>query len=287
MALGSAGLSGTGGSHDNYVPEIWSARVQSAFEKKTVAKGLCLDLSSNLDAQGGDVIRVPKLANRSATTRSLTTLSQITPVGATEDVFSMNVQTWVIDPEFVSDALPAQTKLFKFSQIDGKMQSSLAVKFDTDLFANYSSITASLGDNTGGTALGPEDLFDAIEQMHSNNIHDLGDMAFVLSPKTYTAMLKNGTITSTDWVDEKSKMTGRIPMIGGVKVVMSNNLPTHANGGKASLLLHKECLAFAIAQPAKVETERNLDYVGTTVLGQMLYGTGCFRAEAGVVLYGK
>jgi hypothetical protein len=38
MALGSAGLSGTGGSHDLYVPEIWSKRIQSAFEKNTVAK---------------------------------------------------------------------------------------------------------------------------------------------------------------------------------------------------------------------------------------------------------
>jgi hypothetical protein len=287
MALGSAGLSGTGGSHDNYTPEIWSARVQSAFEKKTVAKPLALDLSSLLDAQGGDVIRVPKLANRTSTTRTLTSFAQITPTGATEDIFSMNVQTWRIDPEFVSDALPAQTKIFKMSQVDGKMQSSIAVGFDSDVFANYSSITASLGDNTGGTNLGPDDLFDAIETLHTNNIDDLGNMVFVLTPKTYTAMLKNNTITSMDWVDEKSKITGKLTTIGGVKVVMSNNLPTHANGGKANLLLHKECLAFAIAKPATVETQRTLDHMGTTIVGQMLYGSGCYRAEAGVVLYGK
>jgi hypothetical protein len=287
MALGSAGLTGTGGSHDKYVPEIWSASIQAAFEVQTKTKPHTLDLSSLLSAQGGDVLRVPKIANRAATTRTLTTMSQITPVGATEGEFSMNVQTWAIDPEFVSDALTAQTKLFKFSQIDGKMRNSLAVKFDTDLLANYSSITASLGDNTGGTNLGPDDLFDAVEQLHTNNIDDLGNMVFILTPKTYTAMLKNSTITSQDWVDEKSKVTGRVPMIGGVKVVMSNNLPTHANGGKANLLLHKECLAFAIAQPARVRTEENLDYLGTTIVGDMIYGSGCYRAEAGVVLYGK
>ncbi len=287
MALGSAGLTGTGGSHDLYVPEIWTARIQSAFEKKTVAKPLSLDLSPFLESQGGDIIRVPKLANRAATTRSLTTMSQITPAGATEAQFSMNVQTWTIDPEFVSDALPAQTKLFKMSQVDGKMQSSLAVKFDTDLFANYSSLTETIGDVTGATHLGPDDLFDAIEKLHTADIHELGRMAFVLSPKTYTAMLKNGTITSTDWVDEKSKLTGRIPMIGGVKVIMSNNLPTHASGAKVSLLLHDEAFAYAIAMPAKVETQRTLDYLGTTIVGQMLYGTGCYRAEAGVQLYGK
>ncbi len=287
MALGSAGLTGTGGSHDKYVPEIWSSRIQSAFEKRTVAKGISLDLSAMLSEMGGDVLRVPKLANRTATTRTLTTMSQVTPAGATENDFTMNVQTWVIDPEFVSDALTAQTKLFKMGQVDGKMQSSIAVKFDTDLFANYSTITASLGDNTGGTPLGPDDLFDAIEALASNDITDTGRMAFVLTPKTYTGLLKNGVITSQDWVDEKSKVTGKIPMIGGVRVIQSNNLPTHANGGKANLLLHDECLAFAIAQPARVRSEHMLDYLGTTIVGDMLYGTGCHRAEAGVTLYGK
>lgn len=287
MALGSAGLSGTGGSHDKYVPEIWSARVQSAFEVKTKTKAHCLDLSSELASQGGDIIRVPKLANRAATTRSLTSFAQITPAGATEDQFSMNVQTWIHDPESVSDALSAQTKLFKFSQIDGKMQSSLAVKFDTDVLANYSSITASAGDNTGGTDLGPDDLFDAITTLSLNNLDDVGEMVFLLTPRTYNAMRKNNTITSTDWVDEKSKVTGRVPMIGGVRVLQSNNLPTHANGGKVNLLLHKECLAFAIAQPARVRTEHDLSWLQTVVVGDMVYGTGCYRAEAGVVLYGK
>lgn len=287
MALGSAGLSGTGGSHDLYVPEVWSKRIQSAFEKKTVAKGTSLDLSSLLSDLGGDIIRVPKLANRSASTRSLTSFAQITPAGATEEQFSMNVQTWKHDPEFISDALPAQTKIFQKSQIDGKMQNSLAVAFDTDLFANYSSLTASRGDNTGATDLSPDDLFDAITDLRLNNIDELGDMVFVLSPRTHNAMLKNQTITSTDWVDEKSKLTGRVPMIGGVRVLMSNNLPTHANGGKANLLLHKEAFAFAIAQQPRVRSQQTLDHLGETIVGDMIYGTGCYRAEAGVTLYGK
>jgi hypothetical protein len=287
MALGSAGLSGTGGSHDLYVPEIWSKRIQSAFEKKTVAKGLSFDMSGLLADMGGDVIRVPKLANRTSTTRALTSFAQITPVGATEAQFSMNVQTWRIDQEFISDGLPAQTKLFRKEQIDGKMQSSIAVGFDTDVFANYSTLTASLGDNTGATDLSPDDLFDAITTLRLNEIDDLGDLTFVLTPRTYAAMLKNSTITSTDWVDEKAKLTGRVPMVGGVRVVMSNNLPTHANGGKANLLLHKEAFAIAIAQPAKVESQRTLDHLGETIVGQMIYGSGCYRAEAGVTLYGK
>lgn len=286
MALGSAGLTGTGGSHDKYVPEIWSKRVQSAFERNTVAKELFLDLSGLVSEMGGDAIHVPKLANRAAATRTLTTLSQVTPAGATEDEFSMNVQTWKIDPEAVSDALTAQTKLFQFSQIDGKMQQSLAEAFDTSLLANYSSLTASSGDNTGATHLSPDDVFDALNTLDDNKVPK-SDRIIILSPKTFWNFVKNNIITSYDFTDNRAKETGRIPTMGGVRVIVSQNLPSHANGGKVNIVAHKEAFAYAIAQPARVRMDHDLSFLSTIVVGDMLYGTGCYRADAGVTLYGK
>ena len=286
MALCSAGLTGTGGSHDKYVPEIWSKRVQSAFEKQTVAKSHLLDLSELLTGQGGDAIHVPKLANRTATTRTLTTLSQITPAGSTEDGFDMNVQTWVIDPEAVSDALSAQTKIFQFSQIDSKMQSSIAVKFDTDMWANYSSLTLTAqGTDDGATQATPDNIFDALQLLDSND-NPKEDRVIVLTPKTYWAFVKNNVIPSGDYSSNKAKETGLIATLGGVPVVMSNNLPTAAGGSKVNLVLHKEAIAYAIAQPARVRMEHALDYLSTIVVGDMLYGSGCYRTTAGVAVYG-
>jgi hypothetical protein len=285
MALGSAGLSGTGGSHDLYVPEIWSKRIQSAFEKNTVAKEHAMDMSDLLADAGGDILRVPKLANRTATARTLTSFAQITPAGATESQFSMNVQTWVIDPEFVSDALTAQTKLFRKSQIDGKMQQSLAEKFDTDLFANYSSLTVSKGTDDGATPAGPDDIFNALEALDTAFVPK-SDRVIILSPKTYWGFVKNNVIPSGDYTSNKAKESGLIPQIGGVRVIMSQNLPTAAGGSKANLVLHKEALAFAVAKAARVRSQETLDHLGETIVADMLYGTGCYRAEAGVVVYG-
>jgi len=285
MGLGT-GLSGTGGSHDLYVPEIWSKRIQSAFERNTVAKERGMDMSNLLAESGGDILRVPRLANRTATTRALTAFDEITPTAATETAFSMNVQTWVVDDEFISDALSAQTKLFNMGQLDGKMQRSLAEKFDTDMWANYTSITATLGDNTGASDVSPDDIFDALERLDSN-FAPKSDRCIVLSPKSYWAMVKNNTIPSGDYSSEKSKETGALPRIGGVEVIMSQNLPAHANGGRVNLVLHKECLVYAIAKQASVMTEHFAARRGTIVGGDMIYGTGCYRAAAGVVLFGK
>ena len=285
MALGSAGLSGTGGSHDKYTPEIWSKRIQAAFEANTILKEHCLDLSDLIKDIGGDVIHVPKLANRTAATRTLTSFAQVTPVGATEDEFTMNVQTWKIDPESVSDALSAQTKLFKMSQVDDKMQQSLAEAFDTSLGATYTDFTADEGTDDGQTPLSPDDIFTALETLDTNKCPK-GDRVIILSPKTYWGFVKNNVIPSGDFTSNKAKESGRIAMIGGVPVVMSQNLPTTGNGSKVNLVMHKEAIAFAIAQAARVRMDHDLSFLQTIIVGDMLYGAKCYRAEAGVKLYG-
>jgi hypothetical protein len=286
MALGSAGLSGTGGSHDKYVPEIWSKRIQSAFETNTVAKEFCLDLSELVRDIGGDVIHVPKLANRAASTRSLTSFAQVNPAGATEDEFTMDVQTWKVDSESISDALSAQTKLFKLNQVDEKMQQSLAEAFDTSLFATYTTFTTTKGTDDGSTLAGPDDIFDALEQLDTNKCPK-SDRVIILSPKTYWAFVKNNIISSSDFVSEKSKESGRLPNIGGVRVVMSQNLPTTANGSKVNLVLHKEGIAFAIPQLARVRMDHDLSFLQTVIVGDMLYGAKVYRAEAGIPVYSK
>lgn len=242
-------------------------------------------MSDLLADAGGDILRVPKLANRTATTRALTSFAKITPTAATESQFSMNVQTWVVDDEFIYDALPAQTKLFKMGQVDGKMQQSIAEKFDTDIFANYSSLTVSKGTDDGSTPAGPDDIFNALEALDSA-FAPKGDRVIVLSPKTYWAMVKNNVIPSTDFTGNKAKETGNIPQLGGVPVILSQNLPTTANGSKVNLVLHKEAFAFAIAKQAHVINEHYAARRGTIVGGDMIYGTGCYRAEAGVAVYG-
>lgn len=284
MALGT-GLYGTGGTHDKYVPEIWAKRIQSAFTRNTVARGLSLDFTEYLSYQGGDTLHVPKLKNRTATTRALSSFAEISPTAATEDSFDMNVQTWVVDDEFVSDSLPTQTKLFLMSQVDEKMQHSIAEKFDTDLFANYSSITANKGSDDGVTPLSANDVFDGMATLDTNFVPK-SDRTIVLSPKTYWGFVKDNVISSMDFMPEGAKSTGKIMQLGGYPVTMSQNLPTTANGSKVSLILHKECLAFAVAKDVNIVNEHYAARRGTIVGGDMLYGTGCYRAEAGVTLYG-
>lgn len=287
MALGSAGLTGTGGSLANYVPTIWTKRAQLAFEKTLVAKQYSFDLTDMLSAQGGDTLKVPLLANRTAAARTLTTLSQVTPAGATESVFSMNVQTWIVDPEAVSFALPAQTKLFMLTNLEHKMTESVMRKFDTDLLANYSSLTTTaVGTDDGVTQASPDDIFEAM-RVQDTNLVPRTERAVILGPKTFWRFIKNNVITSRDWANSFSKETGNLPTLAGVPVYMSQNVPTSANGSEVNMVIHKETYAYAIAQPIKIEMDHEVSWLQDVYVSNMLYGTGCYRPTSGVVVYGS
>lgn len=287
MALGSAGLTGTGGSLANYVPTIWTKRAQLAFTKTLVARDYSFDLTEMLQYQGGDTLKVPKLANRTATTRTLTTLSQVTPAGNTESVFSMNVQTWVVDPEAISFALPWQTKLFLLSNLDSKMTESVVRKFDTDILANYTSLTTTaLGVDDASTPAAPDDVFSAMAQLDVNAVPK-SERVVILGPKTYWRFIKNNTITSRDFTENGGKQTGKIAELAGVPVYMSQNIPTTTAGSEVNLVLHKECFAFAIAKEISIEMEHSVQYLQDVYVSNMLYGTGCYRTDSGVAVYGS
>jgi hypothetical protein len=287
MALGSAGLSGTGGALDKYVPEVWSKRAQLAFDVNMVAKKYALDLTELLSYQGGDSIHVPKLANRTASTRSLTAFTQVTPVGATENEFTMDVQTWVHDPEAVSDALAPQTKLFMLSQMEGKMNDAVMRKFDTDILALYSTLTTTAqGTDDGATTPSPDNFFSALETLDTNKVPKTGRV-IILGPKTYWDLVRNNVISSRDFVTEPSKETGNLPNIGGVPVIMSSNVPDTANGSEANQVLHSEAYAFAIAQPIRVRNQPQLDWLQTIYVADMIYGAKVYRADSGVTVYGR
>lgn len=287
MALGSAGLTGTGGSLANYVPTIWTKRAQLAFEKQLVAKQYSFDLSDMLSYQGGDTLKVPLLQNRTAATRSLTTLSQVTPTGATESVFSLNVQTWVIDPEAISFALPWQTKLFLLTNLEHKMTESVMRKFDTDLLANYTSLTnTAQGTDDGVTPITPDDIFSGAQQLDSANCPRT-ERVIILGPKSFWRLIKNNTITSRDWVNNQGKESGELPKLAGMPVYMSQNVPTTTSGSEVNLVLHKEAFAYAIAQPIKIEMDHEVSWLQDVYVSNMVYGTGCYRATAGCVVYGS
>lgn len=284
MALGT-GLYGTSGTHDKYVPEIWSKEIQAAFESNAIARQNCMDLSSLVSAMGGDVIHVPKLANRTAATRALSAFTEITPTAATEGEFTMNVQTWVTDDEFISDSLPVQTKLFMMSQVDAKMRESIGRKFDTDVWATYTDFTTTKGTDDGATLASPDNFFDALEQLDTN-FCPKEDRVIIVSPKQRMALIKNNVLASSDYTSTKGMESGKVPTLDGVPVLMSQNLPTTAAGSKVCLVLHKSGIAFAIPKNINIVNEHYAARRGTIVGGDMLYGAKVYRPEAGIPVYG-
>lgn len=287
MALGSNHITGTGGTHDKYVPEVWAKRAQLAFEENTIAKENAKNLTDLVSTIGGDAIHVPKQAKRTATTRALTAGDQITPASSTEDEFSMNVQTWALDKAQVSFALPEQTRIYQLADLETAMNKAVLRKFDSDLLAQQSSFTPTArGTDDGVSVPTLDDFIGALEDLHINDV-PMEDVVLLLGPKTYYDLLRSDVITNSDFGTGMGKETGRIPMIAGRPVKVSTNIPDSANGSETNHVISREALAYALAQPLRIDAERAVSWMSDVYIANMIYGVGVYRPEAATAVWGR
>lgn len=88
---------------------------------------------------------------------------------------------------------------------------------------------------------------------------------------------------------------GNIPTLYGMPIYVTPQVPNDAqgSGGKASLLVHREAVAFALAnnglgQSGVALTEKDSgEYLRTKFIADIMYGVKALRTKAGVVIKGS
>ena len=67
--------------------------------------------------------------------------------------------------------------------------------------------------------------------------------------------------------------TGEVGMLFGIPVFTSSLIPTTTSTGiEAGYLVHKSAIAVAVQQDIRVQSEYSVDYLGTKVVADIIYG---------------
>jgi hypothetical protein len=67
--------------------------------------------------------------------------------------------------------------------------------------------------------------------------------------------------------------TGKVGTLFGIPVMTSSLIPTTATAGiEAAYLVHKSAIAVAVQQDIRVQSEYSVDYLGTKVVADIIYG---------------
>ena len=305
------GPGGNTGTAATFIPQIWSDEVIAEYEKNLVLAPLIKKMS--MKGKKGDVIHVPSpIRGNSSQKVAETSVSLIADV---EDELVINVdQHWEYS-RMIEDITEVQAlaSLRRFYTSDAGY--ALARQCDSILFTNGTK----LGDGDGTSwvhsqtlmpsvttgaavpytidtvdstfAFTDQTMRDALQVLDDNDVPMTGRF-FVIPPSLCNAIRGIERYNSTDFVNNKGTVNGKIGEIYGVDVYVSTNVPVIetaadnlANGDvRGALLAHKDVYVLAEQIGVRSQTQYKQEFLSTLYTADRLFGTQCYRPENGVTI---
>jgi len=256
----------------NFIPEIWTDGVKAYLERNLVFEQ-CVDTSLNGLVKGrGDVFHIPKLAEVSDAAKAAETL--VTYSASTHAKSDLTIDQHRYAAKLVEDIASVQSIPGLFEKEVSGMAYALAKTYDayieSKVEAATTNSTALAGDNTITAA----EIRGGMKTLMEADV-DTNECNFVVSPALYTAMLG-----ISDFVDASKMGTGpsglkngQIGMLYGMPVLHSTVMGASTSTGvEVGYIFHPSAVSAARQLEPRVQAEYSVDFLGTKVVSDMLYG---------------
>ena len=294
MALDEAWATGSSvnnTNHATFIPKLWSDEILAEYEKSLVMKPLVKSLK--MAGKKGDTINIPMPLRGSANQKL--TETQVTLVADTSGNKQVVVdQHWEYS-RLIEDitSVQALASMRKFYTQDAGY--ALASKVDSDLIATAIANFTSIGHATAGGLVVPavagdaEDFSDqafrdAIQILDDNDV-PMDSRKLVIPPAARNHIMGIDRYVSSDFVNGRGVVNGKIGELYGVDVFVSTNLPANAEGEKPCLLFHTDALVIAEQMAVRTQTQYKQEYLADLMTADTLYGEDVYREDSGVVIY--
>jgi N4-gp56 family major capsid protein len=273
---------------DAFIPEIWSQEIIYQTNNASVFGGLVRRDFDGEIANEGDVVHVPLFSSVTVGTKSAGTAVDYT--NYTESTKDITINQHKYFAFRVDDIANVQSKPELIAGYTKQGGAGLAVTIDTALAAL--STNAAVTQNVGGTTTAGAytDITDAvirnaIQLLDEANAPET-DRYLVISPAQKNALLGIDKFVEANKIGDNTVIrTGLFGQIYGVLVYISNNLSdvgavASSSGAsaipayKSCVMFHNEAFALATQMNPRVQSAYDLDYLATSVVGDVLYGTG-------------
>lgn len=280
----------------NFIPEIWSGKLQAKFYKTTVFSEISNnDWEGEIKGQGDKVhIRtIPTITiNSYAKGDNLT--NQV-PTSAPIELLIDQGKYFAVVLDDV-DAVQTDVKLMDMFTNDATEQMKIAIDAQILDGVKAAAATANKGATAGvisgnvnlGTDASPRAvtkaniidlILDAGQVLDEQNVPESG--RWLVIPSWMAAMIKNSDLKQAYLTgDSVSPLrNGKLGMIDRFQVYVSNNLPKTNDGDSYLLAGTKDAITFA-SQMTNVETLRAQSTFGNIVRGLNVFGYSVIKPEA-------
>lgn len=289
---------------NNFIPELWSDEVIAAYQSNLVLANLI----KTIDWVGkkGDTVHIPSPARGAATAKAAST--QVSFDAATNTSIDVVINKHYNYSKLYEDIADIQSlnSMRAFYTDDAGYQ--LAKQVDTDLINLGSGFQAGSGTaayNTGfsgadgstayvdGSQTGMGALTDAAIRRSIQRLDDVdvpqSNRFLVIPPTTRNTMMGLARFTEQAFVGEAGSgntiRNGRIGDVYGVPVYVTSNCATTTTGSNRVVLMgHRDCMVLIRQLNVRVQSDYILEYLGTAVVSDTIYGLKELRDTSAVAL---
>ena len=285
---------------NNFIPELWSDEVIGAYKKNLVMANVVTKLQHK--GKKGDKIYIPIPARGAATIKAADT--QVTLSAATNTVLGVDIATHYEYSKLIEDIAEVQSlaSMRKFYTDDAGY--ALATRVDSDLFALSEEFQGGTAGGTGAAlfekaVIGSDGA--TLYTGNSDNAADLTDAAIrkmiltldsadvpmdnrvmVIPPVAYNEILSLPRFTEQTHIGNGDAIkTGKIGMIYGMDIMVSNNCPT-VGTSRVGVMMHKDALVLAEQVGIRSQTQYKQEYLGDLFTADTIYGVATLRDTSGV-----
>tara|TARA_Y100000310_G_scaffold169948_1_gene170157 strand:+ start:206 stop:1162 length:957 start_codon:yes stop_codon:yes gene_type:complete len=268
---------GTVTGQDNLIiPELWSAAIFGYFEKALVLRGICDDYSA-LAKGKGDTINIPEIPLVTGQTDMTAGTMVIYGQEALVDTnLLLNKHKYVA--KMLDDIGVIQANESLFSKYAQGMAYQLALQVDTDIMTELSDLGTTYQLATADNQITAADAESVVGTLLTNNL-PLSECVWIVNPVIYADLLAQGLILGEraanigmDFSAEGVR-TGRVPSFFGMPVIQTSLIvQTTTANHQVGYCVHKGCVALAMQQDIRVQSEYSVDFLATKVVADCVYG---------------
>jgi hypothetical protein len=125
---------------------------------------------------------------------------------------------------------------------------------------------------------------DALQLLDDADV-PMENRKLVVPPSARNQIMGIDRYVSSDFVNGRGVVNGKIGELYGVDIYTSTNLTANSAGEKPCLLFHTDALVMAEQMGVRTQTQYKQEYLADLMTADTLYGFDVYRPECGVQIW--
>ncbi|KKN15673.1 hypothetical protein LCGC14_0983600 [marine sediment metagenome] len=262
-----------------FVPEMYAKEVlETTKSNLVVAPNVNTTYRSNLSK--GSVVNIGVMA--AVSTNEVTPGTEPSGQNALGTPVSITIDKWKEATIEISDIMQIEDIVGYLSDAAKEAAYAIVKDVDTALGALFQTLQSSSVYGADGQTF-TDDIVIAIQETL-----DEGDVpaerVVIIDPSNRADIFKIDKFVRTDYQREPVVATGRIGMMYGMPVLITNNL-TAATTGNYGVIIHKDAIGLVIQNGPRTVLDDQRRKFRTMIFTDIIYGLGVLRTAFGQSFY--